>query len=86
MRHSALDSAHAARALRTGLRRQIREPVDNLVHSARSLLELEIGEEQKKLAESVLQDVLLVQTRLREPESLPGDPAEPTAPASETET
>lgn len=69
LRHSALDSAHAARALRTSLRRQVREPVDNVINSARSLLELEMGEEQKKLAESVLQDVLLVQTRLREPDS-----------------
>jgi hypothetical protein len=67
MRQSAIDSAHAARAVRTGLRRQIREPVDNLVNTARSLLELEMGEEQKKLAEAFLQDVLLVQTRLREP-------------------
>jgi DNA-binding response OmpR family regulator len=67
MRQTALDAAHAARSLRAGLRRQIREPVDNLVHSTRSLLELEMGEEQKKLAEAVLQDVLLVQTRLREP-------------------
>jgi chromosome segregation ATPase len=67
MRQTAVDAAHAARSLRTGLRRQIREPVDNLIHSTRSLLELEMGEEQKKLAEAVLQDVLLVQTRLREP-------------------
>jgi CheY-like chemotaxis protein len=67
MRQRALDSAHAARALRTTMRRQIREPVENLVHSVESLLELEMGDDQKKLAEAVLQDVLLVQTRLREP-------------------
>jgi chromosome segregation ATPase len=67
LRQKAVDSAHAARALRTSLRRQIREPFDNLVHSTRSLLELEMGDEQKKLAEAVLQDILLVQTRLREP-------------------
>jgi chromosome segregation ATPase len=80
MRQSALDAAHAARALRTTLRRQIREPVDNLVHSTRSLLELEMSEEQKKLAEAVLQDVLLVQTRLREPELAHGDSGEAAAP------
>jgi len=86
IRHSALDSAHAARSLRAGLRRQIREPVDNLVESARSLLELEMGDAQKKLAESVLQDVLLVQTRLREPENAQGESVEPTATPGPTET
>jgi CheY-like chemotaxis protein len=76
-RQRALDAALAARALRTSLRRQIRQPVDNLVHSARNLLELEMGDEQKKLAESVLQDVLLVQTRLREPGATPVESSEP---------
>ena len=66
-RQSALEAALAARALRTSLRRQVREPIDNLARSARTLLESEMGEQQKKLAEAVLQDVLLVQTRLREP-------------------
>ena len=80
MRQTAAAAAHAARALRTNMRRQIREPVENLVHSTRSLLELEMGEEQKKLAEAVLQDVLLVQTRLREP-GAHSDTAEPSEPA-----
>lgn len=75
-RQSALEAAHAARALRTSLRRQIREPVDNLIHSARSLLEQEMGEDQKKLAEAMLQDVLLVQTRLREPGTVQADSPE----------
>ena len=66
-RQSALEAALAARALRTSLRRQVREPIDSLARSARTLLESEMGEQQKKLAEAVLQDVLLVQTRLREP-------------------
>lgn len=80
VRRNARDAAQAARALRTSLRRQIREPVDNVVHSARSLLELETGEEQRKLAEAVLQDVLLVQTRLREPEPVhPAPPEEATS-------
>lgn len=79
LRHNALDSAQAARALRTSMRRQIREPVDNLIQSTRSLLELEMTEAQKKLAESVLQDVLLVQTRLREPELAQDAPADQAA-------
>jgi hypothetical protein len=81
-RQSALDAAHAARALRTNLRRQVREPIDNVIHSARTLLELEMGEEQKKLAEAVLQDVLLVQTRLREPGATHSETSEPAAPNS----
>ena len=85
LRQSALDAAHSARALRTGLRRQIREPVDNLIQSASTLLEMEMGEEQKKLAEAVLQDVLLVQTRLKEPSphgDSPDSAAPPATPAS----
>jgi chromosome segregation ATPase len=82
IRQKAVDAAHAARALRTNLRRQVRGPVDNLVHTSRLLLELELGEEQKQLAESVLQDVLLVQTRLREPDLASGDPNESANTAS----
>ena len=85
-RQRALDAVHAARALRASLRRQVREPVDNLVHSSRSLLELELSEQQKKLAESVLQDVLLVQTRLGEPGVPPADPAEPPAPSASSDS
>lgn len=76
MRHETLDAVRSARALRTSLRRQVREPVDNVVHSVRTLLERELGEQEKKLAEAVLQDVLLVQTRLREPEAASNDSSE----------
>lgn len=82
VRHSAVDAAQAARALRANMRRQVREPVDNLVVSARSLLELEMGDAQKKIAAAVLEDVLLVQTRLREPDNA-GEPAE-SAPGAES--
>ncbi|HTL56733.1 MAG TPA: hypothetical protein VL361_13710 [Candidatus Limnocylindrales bacterium] len=73
IRQKAVDAAHAARALRTNLRRQIRQPIDNLARTTHSLLELEMGEDQKRLAEAVLQDVLLVQTRLREPDFAQAD-------------
>ena len=66
------------------MRRQIREPVDNLVLSTRNLLEMEMGDEQKKVAEAVLGDVLLVQTRLREPELAPGESAEAAAQPAQT--
>jgi DNA-binding response OmpR family regulator len=79
VRHSSVDSIRAARALRSSLRRQIREPIDNLYNSARGLLELEMGEQQKKLAEAVLQDVLLVHARLREPELAQDDSTETEA-------
>jgi hypothetical protein len=78
-RQASADSLRAVRALRKSLRRQIREPIDNLYHSARHLLELEMGQEQKQLAQAVLQDVLLVHTRLREPET-------PSGEASDTQT
>ncbi|HEV2393467.1 MAG TPA: hypothetical protein VG146_14040 [Verrucomicrobiae bacterium] len=84
MRRSSLDAAHATRALRNSLRRQIREPVDNLAHSTRNLLEMEMGDEQKKVAEAVLGYVLLVQTRLREPELAPGEPPEAAAQPAQT--
>jgi DNA-binding response OmpR family regulator len=86
LRHSALDSAHSTRALRTTLRRQVRQPLDNVANSARSLLELPMDEPQKKLAEAVLEDVLLVQTRLREPEPTHGETPEAAATSGETTT
>jgi hypothetical protein len=43
------------------------------------LLELELGDPQKKLAEAMLQHVLLVQTKLREPESPQDDSPAPEA-------
>src|SRR5207249_2723559 len=81
-KRQTLDAARAARALRNSMRRQIREPVYNLCQSARSLLELELGEPQKKLAEAVLQDALLVHTSLQEAEIPPGDSTE-SAPTAE---
>jgi len=73
IRHTSLNAVRAARVLRNSLRRQIHEPVDNLYHSARSLLELQMGDQQKKLVEAVLQDVLLVQARLQHPEMAQSD-------------
>jgi CheY-like chemotaxis protein len=86
IRNKAVDAARAARTLRTSLRRQIRGPVDNLAESARRLLELETSEEQKSIAEGLLQDALLVQARLREPEPGQGDAAESAAAPEATET
>jgi hypothetical protein len=45
-----------------------------------------MGEAQKQLAEAVLQDVLLVQARLREPGLAQGNPPEAAAPPATTAT
>jgi DNA-binding response OmpR family regulator/chromosome segregation ATPase len=79
MRHLSLDSARGARSLRNTLRRQTREPLDSLYQSARTLLQLELGHEQMKLAEAILQDVLLVHARLQEMETPHHDSAEAEA-------
>jgi len=73
LRQSSLEAARSALVLHAGLRRQIREPVHNLSASARRLLALEMGERQKKLAEAVLHDALLLQGRLQEAEGPRGD-------------
>jgi CheY-like chemotaxis protein len=86
VRQTSLDAARGTRLLRNTLRRQIREPVDNLYLSTRNLLQLELGPDQKKLAEAILQDTLLVHTRLQEPGVAPGEenvaPAHPDQGAS----
>jgi CheY-like chemotaxis protein len=85
LHHGSVDAVRAARSLRSSLRRQIREPVDGLYNSARSLLELELGDEQKRLAQAVLQDALLLHTKLREPE-LPQSDSTDTEPSSANPT
>lgn len=85
MRHISLDAVRASRIMRNSLRQQLHETLDKLHQSARSLLELETSGEQKRLAEAVMHDVLLVRTRLREPEMgqiLPDDSDEAVPPKS----
>jgi len=67
VRRTSLDAARGTRLLRNTLRRQIRGPVDNVYHATRNLLQFELGPQQKKVAEGILQDALLVYTRLQEP-------------------
>src|SRR5690349_6655869 len=76
MRHFSLDAARGVRSLRTALRRQIREPMDNLYQSALSLLQLKLEEEHKKLAEAILQDALQVRCTLQQPEAPQSNPPE----------
>ncbi len=65
-RYSSLDSARTGRAMVNSLRKQIQQPVDELMQSTRRLLEVELAEEQKKLVESVLENALLLQSNLDE--------------------
>ncbi len=70
LRHASADAAQMGRSLRSDLRKQVRRPVEHLYDSARALLSLEMDGEQKKLAQSVLHDVLTLHTVLEEPESI----------------
>jgi hypothetical protein len=79
LRHASLNAQRGSRLQRTALRRQVQESVDNLYKGANSLLQLEMNEEQKKVAEAILQDVLLVQTTLQEPETPLTEPEGPTS-------
>jgi chromosome segregation ATPase len=75
-RFASLDSARASRTLANSLRRQIRQPVDQLLQSSRKLLELELAEEQKALVEGLFENALLVQSSLQDsaPRTEPGTP------------
>lgn len=65
-RLATLDSTRIARTMVNNFRRQIREPVENVMQSTRRLLECDLAEPQKKLVENVLENALLVQTSLHE--------------------
>jgi hypothetical protein len=47
-----------------GLRRQIREPAKEICAAARQLLQLEPADEQRRLAQQLLENALLVQLHL----------------------
>lgn len=79
MRWVGLEATRRARLLRNTLQKHTREPLDDLYQSARRLLQLELGEDQKKLAEAMLQDALLLRTRLQEPEQAKSDANTPEA-------
>jgi DNA-binding response OmpR family regulator/chromosome segregation ATPase len=77
LRHASLDARRGSRMQRNALRKQVQQPVNNLYKIANNLLQLEMNEEQKALAEAILQDVLLVQSTLEEPETPQAEPEEP---------
>jgi PAS domain S-box-containing protein len=65
-RYASLDSTRVGRTMVNSFRRQVRQPVEDLMQSTRRLLAIELGDEQKKLVESVLEHALLLQTSLQE--------------------
>jgi len=65
-RYATVDSARVGSAMLNSFRRQIRQPVDHLLQTSRRLLEAGLEAEQKKLAESVLENALLLQSSVQE--------------------
>ena len=78
-RYASLDGARTALALGNKIRRQVREPVENLMQMTRHLMESPLEEAAKKLVDSVLENVLLLQSSLEDLGELPATPAGPTA-------
>ncbi len=60
------DSARAGRAQVNGLRRQLQPPVENLHQAACRLLQLQLSDDQKQLLQTVLENILLLQTSIQE--------------------
>jgi hypothetical protein len=87
-RYVSLDSARMGKTLLNSLRRELRQPVDNLMQSTCRLLEIELGAEQKKAIEGVLENALVLQRTLEEAENLDGgtDSIEGGAQAAEEES
>ena len=67
-RFESLDSTRTGRTMVNTLRRQMRQPVDSLLQATRRLLEAELDDDQKKLAESLLESALLLQTTVQDKE------------------
>jgi len=75
IRQITLRAARDARLLRNTLRKQVREPMDAIGKATRTLLQLEMTDEQRKCAEDILCAALLVQARLEEPQLACANPA-----------
>jgi chromosome segregation ATPase len=69
LRHASLDAVRGTRLQRNALRRQVQGPLDNLYKAANNLLQLEMNDDQKKLTEGLLQNILMVQNTLQEAET-----------------
>jgi DNA-binding response OmpR family regulator len=79
LQHASIEAARGSRLQRNAWRKQLSEPVDSLYRTANNILQLELSEEHKKLAEAILQNILLVQNQLQEPEEPSGSGAGATS-------
>ena len=65
-RYASLDSTRVARSMLNSLRRQLHDSVDTLMQTTRRLLEISTDDEHKQLVQTVLENVLVLQTTLDE--------------------
>ena len=65
-RYASLQSSRSGRALVNGFRRQLEQPVDQLMAQARRMLALEIKGDLKQIAESLMESAVTLQNSVRE--------------------
>ena len=65
-RYASLQSSRSGRALVNGFRRQLEQPVDQLMAQARRLLALEINGDLKQIAELLMESAVTLQNSVRE--------------------
>jgi chromosome segregation ATPase len=71
-RYASLDSARTGMTAGNRLRRQVREPLENLLKSTRRMLEDAADDQSRQLVGSILENALLIQTSLQEKDSAGG--------------
>ncbi len=71
-RYASLDSARTGMTAGNRLRRQVREPLDNLLKSTRRMLENAADDQSKQLVGSILENALLIQSSLQEKDTTVG--------------
>jgi len=68
-RYTSLDSARTGMTAGNRLRRQVREPLENLLKSTRRMVENASDDQSKQLVGSILENALLIQASLQEKDS-----------------
>jgi DNA repair exonuclease SbcCD ATPase subunit len=86
LRYSTADSARAGLTTLNRLRSETRAPVGNLMQATRQLLEVELPDETRALVTSVLDNALLLQSKLHENGAPKGGTAAPESTASAAAT
>ena len=79
-RYASLDSARTGMTAGNRLRRQVREPLENLLKSTRRMLEEAADDQSRQLVGSILENALLIQTSLQEKDSAGGPGGSSTVP------